>query len=89
MTREQILRPGDGLMWVSEDGGDSLILSVSEDGETLWLGPGRAWHELGGYTIQEAEEHLQGRRAIEGRMFKCYDEETGASYPDPMGEEAP
>jgi hypothetical protein len=95
------LRPGDLVMWVEEDLEPSPLL-VHEDGTSLLFQFGRKpWHEMElrhdtgamgrGMVVAEAEDAIRlGVYPIgfPGRLYKCYDEETGQSFPDPRLEES-
>lgn len=95
-TPRTTLNPGDLVMWVEEDL-DPTAMLVTEDGQSFQFQFGRKpWHEMffengeQGLTVSQAEAVLRGEAEfpLPGYIFKCYDEATGQSFPDPKLEES-
>lgn len=97
-TPRTTLKPGDLVMWAEEDPGmDPTPMLVTEDGQQFQFQFGRKpWHEMTflgdqhGLTVPQAEAVLRGEAEfpLPGYIFKCYDEATGQSFPDPHLEES-
>lgn len=99
-TPRTTLKPGDLVMWVEPDAEPSPLL-VHEDETSLLFQFGRKpWHEmtfmgdagpLMGMTVPEAADAINlgvYPLGFPGRIYKCYDDETGQSFPDPDLEES-
>ena len=93
-TPHTTLNPGDLVMWVEENATSALM--VTEDGQRFqWQFARQAWDEMTfdgtpGLTVSQAEQVLRGEAELllPGYIFKCYDEATGQSFPDPKLEES-
>ena len=95
-TPRTTLNPGDLVEWVEEDI-ETALLAVTEDGQRFQFQFARqAWDEMTfkngehGLTVPQAEAVLRGEAEfpLPGYIFKCYDEATGQSFPDPKLEES-
>ena len=93
-TPSVTLKPGDLVMWVENEHTQTALM-VTEDGERFQFQFARqAWDEMtfdgsSGLTTREAESVLRGEAQfrLPGYIYKCYDEESGRSFPDPQLEE--
>lgn len=86
------LKPGDLVFWTGDEHHEGAPLMVAENGIDLMFQFGRKpWHleDLrNGKTVVELENILNGRSEWHGtgRLYKCYDEETGRSLGDPLAD---
>lgn len=101
-TPRTTLKPGDLVMWVEETPNmEPSPLLVTEDGQSFQFQFGRKpWHEMTflgdtrGLTVEQAQVVLErydgdlDATGLPGRLYKCYDEATGQSFPDPHLEES-